>query len=106
MDVGEIFLFTLFGAVSLITMVCEALMWPLSKTMCRKGQKMTIPHGCADPGVPTVGQGGMLAVVVSCVLSLVAVCLMVGPIEGSMLSAFCCLLSFLTCIWNMRHGER
>jgi hypothetical protein len=83
------------GWVVVVESLSDALLWPLSKTMCRSNQKMTTYKGCADKSALSPGPGGYLFASVCCVLSLCAAGLFIDPMAPSALCASSCVLSML-----------
>jgi hypothetical protein len=90
------------GWVVVVETLSDALLWPLSKTMCRSDQKMTTYKGCADKRASSPGHGGLLCALVCCVLSLCAAGLFIDPMAPSALCASSCVLSMLIGYQNQR----
>lgn len=99
MDGGALFLAMLSGWAALTNGAYDALLWPLSKTMCRSGQKMTTNNGCQDLNAEPTGKVGRIVPSVCCVLSVGAAWVLAGAVEASLLSACCCAAVLITGIF-------
>ena len=96
MDGGTLLFAMLSGWVALTNGAYDALLWPLSKTMCRSGQKMTTNLGCQDLDAEPTGEVGRIVPSVCCVLSVCAAWVLAGAVEASLLSVSSCAAVLIT----------
>jgi hypothetical protein len=90
MDGGVLFFAMLSGWMALTNGAYDALLWPLSKTMCRSGQKMTTHIGCQDLDAEPTGPAGRTVSSACSVLCVCAAWVLAGTMEASLLSVACC----------------
>lgn len=101
MDGGiALFFMTLSGATALINATTDAVVWPLSKTVCRPGQKMTVEHGCDGLDADSAGRTGRGIALVCCVLSACMAWRAAGVVAALVFCALCCVSSLLAYRWE------
>lgn len=95
-----------FGWLALTNGASDALLWPLSKTMCPSGKKMTTVDGCQDLNAEPTGLIGRIVPSVCCVLSVCAAWWLAGAVEASLLSVASCAVVLVTGIFVTRKSVR
>jgi hypothetical protein len=90
MEAGALGFLMLSGWMAITNGAYDALLWPLSKTKCRPGQKMTTNIGCQDLDSEPTGPTGRIVASACSVLSVCAASLFLGATGGSLFSACCC----------------
>lgn len=102
MDGGALFFTMLSGWAALTNGAYDALLWPLSKTMCRSGQKMTTNNGCQDLDAEPTGYAGRTVSSACSVLCVCAAWVLAGTMEASLLSVSSCAVVLITGIFVSR----
>lgn len=90
------------GCTVILNGTYDVLLWPLTKTVCAPGHKMTTDHGCQDRSAATTDTYGIILALLCCVLSVGVVWWTAGALAASLLCGTCCLISLAVglVVWN------
>lgn len=91
------------GAFLMINTIVDVGLWPLTKTLCPPGAKMTIENGCDDRAdVDSAGETGRWLALLCCVLSAGLLWWKVDVLAAFLFCLLCCLLSIGVGVWASR----